>query len=221
MKKILFFDTETTGLDPRKAAPIQVAFLIDIDGSVVEEGNLLIQPHVGAEIALAVLAINKRTAEEIVKPPFMPNREGYRKITEMFARHVDKFNRADKFYPAGYNVGFDVDFLGQFFERNGDKYFGSWMNGRQLDPRAMLAWLDYTCDLKLKDHKLATVCGYFGIPIQAHDALSDIRATRALFKLLHRDKHFKELLNSVEAMRKPPEPAAPTEPKVVDTMEGF
>lgn len=220
-KKILFFDTETTGLDPRKAAPIQVAFLIDIDGHVVEEGNLLIQPHAGAEISKQALAINKRTEEEIVKPPFLPTREGYRKITDMFTRHVDKFNRADKFYPAGYNVGFDVDFLGQFFERNGDKYFGSWMNGRRLDPREMMAWLDYSCGLQLKDHKLSTVCEYFGITIQAHDALSDIRATRDLFRVLHREKHFREMLNSVEALKVKKEAPAPTTDQDVDTMAGF
>jgi DNA polymerase III epsilon subunit-like protein len=41
-----------------------------------------------------------------------------------------------------------------------------------------------TKQLGLYGHKLVDVCRHFGISIDAHDALSDIRATRDLVQVL-------------------------------------
>ena len=103
----------------------------------------------------------------------------------MLGRYCDKYNRLDKFYMAGYNVRFDADFLKEFFLKNKDFYFGSWFNYRFIDPLPLLHWANWVKEINLPDYKLATVCRHFQIPLQAHDAMADITATRELiYKLL-------------------------------------
>ena len=44
MKKILWLDVETTGLDPNRNGLIQLAILMDIDGELVDKIQINIQP---------------------------------------------------------------------------------------------------------------------------------------------------------------------------------
>lgn len=44
MSKIIYLDTETTGLDKEKNDVIQVAGIIEIDGKEVERFNIFCQP---------------------------------------------------------------------------------------------------------------------------------------------------------------------------------
>jgi len=103
----------------------------------------------------------------------------------MIEEHVDKYDKMDKFYPAGYNVRFDLDFLQSFFHKRGNRYgTGSYQNWRAIDVMQYVHFMDYSGKLSLNDYKLKTVCEHFGIEIIAHDAMSDIRATRNLLKIL-------------------------------------
>lgn len=180
--KILYFDTETTGLDPKANGIIQLAYIISVDGKDREEGNLLIQPFPGDVISQSALDINRRTREEIFKDPFMDPRKAFARFIFTLDKYVDRYNRQDKFYPAGYNVGFDCDFLSNFFAKNGNKYYASYLNYLKIDPSCMMLLLDDKLKLNLQDYKLATVCKHFGISIEAHDAMSDIRATKSLIE---------------------------------------
>jgi len=42
MGKVFWFDCETTGIDPRRCAIIQLAGLIEINGKIDEKVNLLV-----------------------------------------------------------------------------------------------------------------------------------------------------------------------------------
>ncbi len=181
-KKILWFDTETTGLDENIHGIIQLGYVIEINKEVVEEKNFLIKPPKGTKVDKEALAINKMSLEKI--RTFPEGREVYNQIQESWGKHCDKFTKEDKFYPAGYNVDFDLRFMVEFFKQNDDKYFGSWCNWKRIDPLPLLYLLEYKGVLKLENYKLTTVCDYFNIPLTAHDALSDIKATRELFKVL-------------------------------------
>ena len=181
MAKIFWFDVETTGLDKTKHALIQIAYIIEIDSVIKESGNIFIQPFKTDLIDDAALRVNKRSKEEMFKEPFLFPEDAYEKINEIFSKYIDKYNKEDKFYPAGYNVSFDCDFLSNFFLKNNDKYFGSWFNGRNLDPKYLLALLSYEGKIDLPKHSLAEACKYFKVDLkEAHDAMSDITATREL-----------------------------------------
>ncbi|MDE2105673.1 MAG: 3'-5' exonuclease [Patescibacteria group bacterium] len=183
--KVLYIDTETTGTDHRTHDVIQVAGLIEIDGQVRDEFMFRCQPFDFAAVDPKALEVNGTTKEALATYP-EPD-IAYSAMTAIWAKYVSKFNRADKFTPAGYNVGFDLDFLASFFVKNGDNYFGSWQNWRAIDPLAMVRILQHKGLIDLPDHRLGTLCAHFGIPLKAHDALADIRATRELLLLLERE----------------------------------
>jgi DNA polymerase-3 subunit epsilon len=107
----------------------------------------------------------------------------YNEFIQTLKEYINKFDKEDKFYPAGYNVRFDLDFLAAFFSKTGDPYFGLWFNWRAIDALAIVRFFEFCGDglTTRTDQKLETVCNAYGIKLDtAHDALSDIRATREL-----------------------------------------
>ena len=183
MKKALYFDVETTGLHPWHNDIIQIACLVEINGEVVEEYTANMQPFSFENVDAKALKINNTTVEELKSYPHP--KLIHAELCKLFEKYINKFDKQDKFAPIGYNVKFDCDFLSAFFRKNEDRYYGSWVNWRTVDPLALLYTMDYQRKIALPNYKLATVCQHFGIPIKAHDALSDIRATRELFQTLN------------------------------------
>lgn len=180
--KALYFDVETTGTDPVKHDIIQLAMLVETDGLIVGELELKIQPHNYDTIEQAALDVHGITIEEM--RTFLQPQEALKQLLAFWGKFINKFDKKDKFTPIGYNGRFDLDFLNQFFLKCGDKYFGSWQNWRLVDPLAIIYFLVYLGKMKLPDYKLATLCQHYNIELQAHDALSDIRATRELLSKL-------------------------------------
>lgn len=184
-KKILYFDTETTGLDPITNDIIQLAGIIVIDGKEQETFNLRVQPFNYETVQQGALDVNgislsalKQYPEPIVS---------YADFVNMLGRYVDKYDKNDKFTPAGYNVRFDMDFLSNFFLKNNDNYFGSWFNWKLIDPLPLLHFLDFAGKINLPNYKLSTVCAHYNIEINAHDALGDIQATRILISHIYKN----------------------------------
>ena len=182
-KKTLWIDTETTGIEPGKHGIIQLAALMDIAGEVVDEFELKFQPHPGAEINLEALAVTGTRPEELATRG--TSADAYFEFVRWIGKHIDKYDRMDKAYPAAFNAHFDYQFLDAWFRLHGNGYgTGSYHNWRYQDPLALLRLLDYTGRLSLPDYKLGTACAHYGIELQAHDALSDVRAARALHVVL-------------------------------------
>ena len=177
-KKILYFDCETTGLDPVKNDIIQLAGVIEIDGRVKESFDIRMQPFSYTDISSEALEVHGCTIDEI--RTYQAPEEGYSQFISILSRHIAKFDRSDKLYPAGYNVGFDLNFLAEFFRKNNDKYLGSWINWKALDPLPWFRMHDLVGTICLPNYKLETICTTYGIEIKAHDALSDIMATREI-----------------------------------------
>ena len=180
--KALYFDTETTGLNPWKNDIIQIACIVEIDGEVKGEFESKVQPvnweHLDPK-ALEVHGYDERTLRT-----FPETKRVFTQLTDFMSRFVNKFDKGDKFTPAGYNVRFDMEFLQNFFKKQGDQYFGSWVNWKLVDPMYKLYEMDYMGKINLPNYKLATVCQHLGIELKAHDALGDIKATRELLRVL-------------------------------------
>ena len=182
MKKIFYLDTETTGVNPISNDIVQIAFIIEIDGKIKGKYNLFCQPLDYSRVSEEALRKQNRTLEDIKKYPSM--NEAYEKLISIMSSYVDKYDKMDKFYPAGYNVKFDINFLSNFFTKNGDKYYGAWFNWKMIDPYPLLHLLDSMGAIALPDYKLGTVCKHYDIQLTAHDALNDIEATVKLIELL-------------------------------------
>jgi DNA polymerase III alpha subunit (gram-positive type) len=181
-QKIFYFDVETTGTDPIKQDVVQIGLIIEIGGEVKIEKNIKCQPINWEEIEPQALEVTGNTIEGLKK--LQPASAAYKELTDILCSYVDKYDKSDKFYPAGYNVSFDLDFLQNFFLKQNDPYFGSFINWKRIDPLPILHYLDFLGHISLPDYKLATVCEYFDIEIDAHDAFSDIKATRELVGFL-------------------------------------
>lgn len=176
--KIFWLDTETTGTDPQKHAVIQIAALIEINNEIKEEINILMRPFDGDEITDKALEVNHWTKEKILF--FDPPQKALKNLKSKMGEWVDKYDKKDKFILAGYNVGFDMDMMRSSFNKIGDIYFGSWFFWPVIDVRSSVA-KHILKGVRLPNYRLETVCNNFGITIDAHDALSDISATRALY----------------------------------------
>lgn len=180
--KMLWLDTETTGLSCIKNDIVTIAGIIEIDGEVKEEFYFKCQPRNWETISEEALKINGITKEEL--KTFEDPDVIYVKLCKIFGKYINKFDKKDKFIVCGHNVGFDVDFLFKFFEKSGDKYCGSWLDYHKLDMIPLLQILTIKGAIKLENLKLETASKHFGVDIEAHDALSDIKATRAIANTL-------------------------------------
>lgn len=182
MKKALWFDVETTGLDHRKNDIIQLACIVEIGGKLIEEFEIKIRPCDPTSVEPKALQVNGLKLEDIMK--YTEPLEALKSIANFLNEHVDPFNKMDKFAPAGFNIQFDIDFLSSFFKKCGSNYYGSYFNYKSIDPLRILHIMDYEDRISLPNYKLLTVCNHFGIKIDAHEALSDIKATKMLYNRL-------------------------------------
>lgn len=182
IKKILFLDTETTGLSSFKNDIHQIAGLVVIDGKVEEEFNLNVKPFSFENIEPEALKVSGVTVEKLKTYPDPKN--AYLVLIKMLEKYCDKYDKTDKFYLAGQNVAFDADMLKGFFRKCGDKYYGSWFNYDYIDLRSFTAILKFAGLLDVDNLKLETVAKYLGVKYSAHDALADIKCTRTCFMRL-------------------------------------
>jgi len=180
MNKKIYFDLETTGLDPIINGIIQIAGIIEVDGKEVEEFNMKLKPFELDVIEEEALKVSGTTREEI--RTFEDPNLVYAKITSIFNKYIDKYNRDDKFIVCGYNVRFDINFLKEFFVKNGDNYLFSYF-GQPKDPFPVIQYLSAIGKIISTNNKLSTICEYFKIDIKdAHDAMVDIKATKTLIE---------------------------------------
>ena len=184
--KVLYFDVETTGVDVNHYHITQLSGIIEIDGVVKEEFNFFLRPPKGAVIDPEALTVTGKTLQEVTSYP--DRYLAYRDFTDMLSKYVEKYKKGktaqDKFYPCAYNGYFDLQFLNKLFLEFDDHYLGTWQNWQLIDPLPVVRMLSFSGNFLFDNHKLSTVCQIFGISIDAHDALSDIRATRDLTKVI-------------------------------------
>lgn len=185
MNKIIFIDTETGGVNPEKAALIQLSGIIRIDKKDVEKFNFYIKPFENSEVTEKALEVQGRTLKELKTDKYVEEKEVYKQFINLLDKYIDKYDRTDKFIVAGYNVRFDVDILKAFFQRHGNNFLFSYLDSSMLDPLYSIRLLQIAEILPvLENNKLETWCKHFGIELKAHDSLEDIEATKKLIEKL-------------------------------------
>ena len=172
----LWLDGETTGLYADKHDIVQLACIPVIAG--VEQTvkfNQYCQPINWKAIEPEALRINGLTEEQLTtfqKPDVMVNN---------LVIYLRQFKT--KFMISGYNVDFDRGFIAALFKKVGrEKDFLELFDPGTRDVFKKAKKLK--SQLGTPNIKLATLCKHFDIPINAHDALSDITATMHLDKVL-------------------------------------
>ena len=119
---------------------------------------------------------------------YTPMHEVYAQFVTMLCKHVDKFNKKDKFFLVGYNnAAFDNQFLRGFFLQNGDNYFGSWFWANSIDVMVLATSFIGNRRSEMDNFKLSTVAKFLGIQVSEdnlHDAFYDIYLTKAIFEIV-------------------------------------
>jgi DNA polymerase-3 subunit epsilon len=178
--KLLFLDTETTGLDPVKHGIIQIAGIVEIDGEVEREFNIECQPLPSDVIDAQALAINKVEITRLGQR--MAHGLAFTSFTGMMNKYVDRYAKNDKFYMVGQNAKFDYDFMQNWFTKCGDPFFHAYVRYHLIDLIPIATLFKLAGLLDVPNFQLGTVCKALNVPLDAHDAMNDIRATRACFK---------------------------------------
>lgn len=183
MEKLFFYDLETTGVKFWRNGIHQISGEIVIDGRGMEKFNFHVMPNPMAEIEEEALAVGGVTREQIMAYP--PMREVHDKIIQMLERYVNKYDKKDKFYLAGYNnTAFDNQFFRAFFKQNGDDYFGSWFWSNSIDVMVLATQHLKGRREEMENFKLSTVAREMGItidPNKLHDAYYDIWLTQEIY----------------------------------------
>jgi len=177
--KLLFLDTETTGLDPEKHGVVQIAGIIEINGEEKERFDLHSQIFDEQIAEPKALKVNGLTLEQIGQ--FPEPTTTHAELKKIWDKYIDKYNKADKFYMVGQNVPFDYGFLDKFFKNCGDDYLYSYINYDKIDLVALTAAFKVAGIYDFKKVNLEAVAEMFNIEFTAHDAAADIDVTRKIF----------------------------------------
>lgn len=195
-QKIIFIDVETTGVDPERNGLTQLSGCVQIGDEVKESFDFFIRPFLKDEIETAALEVTGFDRRQFLLPDhpnylavegqnFEDPRDVYDRVAAMLGKYVNQYDKADKFQFVGYNAhSFDMPFMRRFWEKNGNRFFGSWFWYPCLD--VMLVWAQILQPVRaeLTNFKLATVAKHCGIKVddtRLHDSQYDVELTRSLW----------------------------------------
>ncbi len=184
--KAAFIDVETTGLDPQRHSLWSLALRIyDAKDGLLDSFEFKCRPLPDADIDREALRVGAVTFEQL--QAYEHSKDALSGLRSVLERHVRPRDRQDKLYFIGYNAPFDAEFVRAFFDRQGDKYFGSWF---WHPPICVMNLAAAVCALtetrvELPNFKLHTVARHFNLIVdeeRLHDAIYDIEITQALYE---------------------------------------
>lgn len=183
--KVVHVDVETTGLDPKRHAIVEVAAILELDGQVTGDFHAFMRPHPGAAVESDALAINELTAPEI--QAFEHSDKVWLAFTSWLNRHINPYDKQDKAFFVAYNATFDAEFIRQWFLLHGSSYFGSYFWTPPICTSVLAAhWLMDKRN-EIGSFKLAHVAQFMGIEVkedQLHGALYDVALSQRIFHLI-------------------------------------
>lgn len=171
----LWIDVETTGLNEIKQDVIQLACIPIIDGVAQTPFNEFCQPLDYNAVDQGAVNAHGITVDR------MKTFQTQAEMLEKFIKYLEQFDK--KFVIAGYNVGFDKKFVSAMFTKH-DKS-SEFFNLFSLDIHCTYKRAQAVkSQINTHNLKLETLAKAYDIPINAHDALSDIEATIKLDKII-------------------------------------
>jgi len=173
---LFFLDFETSGLDCARHGIIQAGWIVEQDGKIISENGFDVQLYRNCDINPAALEINDFTIERCMagKPLEVMTAALRGALSVGFTRKV---------IPIGHRISFDLGFFREACEKTRDNLTMFVDFQKQVDTLGLAQWLNHAGYFSVKDNKLETLCDYYGIKIEAHDALSDVRAVRQLYHI--------------------------------------
>ncbi len=182
----VFIDLETTGVDVRKHSVHQIAGLIEIDGVVVEEFDIKTRPHPKCQYEEGALLACRKSVAELES--YQPMESAHKEFKRIITQYIDPFDKTQKAWVVGFNNRyFDDVFLRAWFKQNGDEFIGSLFWTDTLDTLVLAS--EYLVERRssMPSFKLRRVAMELGLEVdkdQCHDALYDVKLTRAIYRIV-------------------------------------
>lgn len=181
---LIWYDLETTGLEADVHGVVQIAFLFEKDGELVDKYVSKINCDTYSRdvgINQTALDINGNTVEQILTYPSVTT------VLDEIQVLLRKHYGTHKAKLVGFNnTSFDKYFLTELYNTAGRKA-DDFYHFKQLDIFEAVKWLQYTGLIKSTfNQRLVTLLEEFGlasveeIQAHAHDALWDVHQTREL-----------------------------------------
>ena len=178
-----FIDVETTGLDPKLHGVWQISGILQRNEEVLE--TFCIEQNVFAGQLIDPKALEIGGIDETYLTSRQPAVTGYQELVRSLRRYIDPYNKTQKAFLLGFNVGFDESFLRVFFKNAGDKYFGSYFWWPALDVAQIACHAMLHRRYQMKSFKLGNVAAAFGIEVdesRLHDSLYDVELTKGIYE---------------------------------------
>lgn len=182
MIKEAFIDSETSGTDLMRHGLFMIGGIIRINGQIKEEFNIACDLFKEDEFDEESTKVHGYTAEDLHQ--FQDPTDAHKELTDLFGKHVDKFDKTDKYHFIGYGAEWDNKFIRRWFEGCGDNFFGSWFWNPWIDVMSLAAEALKEIRSSMPNFQLATVARRLGIEVdsdQIHDALYDSRIAMAVY----------------------------------------
>lgn len=179
---IVFFDTETGGLDPKKNPILSLGLVtLGLDNTLVHQMEIPIEPPLGCEINPIALQKNGIDLGQHLSNPKLRTQE---EASQLFTRYYEKTKehfgvKEVKF--GGHNIRFDLDMVNEQF------YLGKWPKafprfGHCIDTMNLVASLRSVGRIDIKSLTLDDAIKFYKIETEgSHQALNDAISSARLF----------------------------------------
>ena len=189
MKQLrVFIDTETTGLDSRNHAIIELAGIFELNGKIVEEFSWNMRPAKGKLVDKEALHITDSSLD-IINLYDSP-RIVYERFLKLLDSYINKYDSSDKAYFFAYNSSFDQAFIEQWFKDNNNVYMFSYSAWPWIDVAVLAAIFAEDQRNKLPNFKLGTVAKALGIEVddnKLHNGLYDVQVMKRIYEILEKE----------------------------------
>jgi DNA polymerase-3 subunit epsilon len=183
--KFIFLDIETTGIPCPASGIIQLSGAIEIGGELKEQFNFRMRPFPEDVVSDEALTVNGASRAEMAA--YDDPARVFQQFVALLEKYADRYDRTDKFHFVAYNARFDADHVRAWFEKNGDRYFGSWFWHPVIDVMSLAAVVLIHERAAIGNYKLVTLAKVLGLNVDdaaIHDAAYDADLTRQLFHRL-------------------------------------
>lgn len=183
-QKLCFLDVETSGKNPKQSGILKLAGKVVCNDEEICRFNYRMRPIKSDVIEAEAMSVNKIDRQEMLSWPDPQD------VLRDFIFNLETARAGDSWLenlliPVGFNVGFDMGFLREWFYRCGSHAFPKIFSFVQYDVYHLVHLLGHFKVLpQFPQYKLTAVCASLNIPLKdAHDAMADVEATEKVFNL--------------------------------------